>query len=39
MTGVETTHGGGASKTVAQDFDFEWHTDGTLEQRTSHTHR
>ena len=34
MTGVETTHGGGASKTVAQDFGFEWRTDGTLEKRT-----
>ena len=33
MTGVETTHGGGASKTVAQDFGFEWRTDGTLEKR------
>ena len=33
MTGVETTHGSGASKTVAQDFGFEWRTDGTLEKR------
>ena len=34
LTGVETTHGSGASKTVAQDFGFEWRTDGTLEKRT-----
>ena len=34
-TGVETTHGAGSSKTVAQDFGYAWRSDGTLASRTT----
>ena len=35
QTGVETTRGSGAAKTVAQDFGYVWRSDGALRSRST----